>query len=91
MSTPFSSSCANHAGRSASALCLTCRRSLCQECATTWDGINYCANCLRGRRKETAHSKAIGGWISLGVASGLLFYLLGAIMVWLGALITGLF
>ena len=38
--------CGGHADRAAAALCVTCRRPLCSECTTTWDGMHLCRSCL---------------------------------------------
>jgi hypothetical protein len=29
---------------------MSCRKTVCAECATRWEGINYCVTCLQARR-----------------------------------------
>ena len=41
-------SCAEHPDRHSFALCVSCRKVLCQECTTQLEGINYCRTCLPG-------------------------------------------
>ncbi len=38
--------CAEHPDRHSHAVCMSCRKLLCQECATNWEGINYCRACV---------------------------------------------
>jgi hypothetical protein len=69
---------------------MSCGAAVCQECATTWDGINHCATCLarRGRTRETRRT-----WpaLVLVVALSWGFFWLGArLMVWAGALAASL-
>lgn len=47
---PLSTSCVQHHDRAGYAVCMSCRAVLCQECATTFDGINFCRPCLDQRR-----------------------------------------
>jgi B-box zinc finger len=39
-------SCAEHPDRHSQAVCMSCRKLLCQECTTQWAGINYCRACV---------------------------------------------
>ncbi len=69
---------------------MSCRRAVCQECATTWDGIHYCAACLAELRRARGGR---GDWIALLVvlaAAGVLFWTLARVMVWTGVLVVGL-
>ena len=50
--------CAVHQQRPAFAVCMQCAKTLCQECATQWDGIWYCAACLGTRRSAPAANVA---------------------------------
>src|SRR5438094_331428 len=45
--------CVHHPARPAFAVCMTCRKPICQECATQWDGIYHCTTCLAARRGAT--------------------------------------
>jgi hypothetical protein len=83
--------CQTHPARAAFAVCMKCRKALCQECATQWDGIYHCAQCLAAQRGATRARSGAGGWLLLGGASLALFYLGAHVMVWMGALIAGLF
>jgi len=91
MPVPAAKHCANHASRPAFALCMTCRKSLCQECATQWDGIYHCASCLAVRRGENVGRSRVASWIALVAASSILLYVSARVMVWAGALLAGLF
>ena len=82
--------CTHHPPRQAFALCMACRKPLCQECATQWDGIWHCASCLgKKRRAAKPQSRAIG-WISAALMTLLLLFLSARVLVWAGALIAGL-
>ncbi len=83
--------CANHRDRPAYALCMSCDSSICQECATQWDGIWHCSRCLAAKRGATVERTSIGGWISLVVAAAVLLILAIPLMVWSSTLIAGLF
>ena len=74
--------CIHHPDRPAHALCMSCRRGLCHECATTWDGINYCATCLAAKRSA---SGARSSWISaipVALAAAGLLWAVTRLMVW---------
>jgi succinate dehydrogenase/fumarate reductase-like Fe-S protein len=61
--------CANHKDRPAHAVCMSCRKDVCGECATEWDGINYCVSCLAARRKsERRRSPVVGAVIVTAAA-----------------------
>ena len=51
-----------HPARPAFAVCMSCAKPLCQECATQWDGIWHCAKCLAAKRGSTkiAYVPALG-------------------------------
>jgi hypothetical protein len=67
---------------------MSCHRAVCQECATTWEGINYCAPCLALRRRSTSEGTPWAGWLLvLGAAAGL-FWVVTRLMVWAGVLAT---
>ena len=83
--------CANHPDRMAQALCMRCRRSICQECATQWDGINYCVVCLEQVRRGATEESSLVQWALLGTAIGVLFYAASLVMVWFGAYLNFMF
>jgi hypothetical protein len=82
--------CAVHQQRPAFAVCMRCAKTLCQECATQWDGIWYCAGCLASRRTAPAAKSHLGGWIAVIAASLGLLFLGTRFMVWTGVLLAGL-
>lgn len=81
--------CAHHAERPAHALCMTCRKALCQECAATWEGIHYCASCLVKQRRAARRGLAVGGWLLLAIAILTLAWLHARMLVWAGVLLAG--
>jgi hypothetical protein len=68
---------------------MQCAKSLCQECATQWDGIWYCAACLGSRRAGAARTSHVGGWIAVIAASIALLFFSTRLMVWAGVLLAG--
>lgn len=86
-----SRACANHPGRAAYALCMSCRSSICQECATQWDGIWHCTKCLAAKRGAIGGRTGKAGWFLLAAAVLLLLFASERLMVWSGALLAGLF
>ncbi len=83
--------CQTHPQRAAFAVCMKCRKPLCQECATQWDGIFHCAQCLATRRGTTASGRRWTGWLMLIATALILLYVSAHTMVWAGALIAGFF
>ena len=82
----LASHCAHHADRAAHALCMSCGKALCQECATTWDGIHYCAPCLARRRARATGRASWLAWPVLLAAAAGLFWAVTRLMVWAGVL-----
>jgi hypothetical protein len=82
--------CTVHQQRPAFAVCMQCAKSLCQECATQWDGIWYCAACLAVRRGGPARRSHVGGWIAVIAASTAILFFSTRLMVWMGVLLAGL-
>ncbi len=74
--------CGNHPDRYGHALCMACNKTLCQECATSWDGINYCASCMATRRKTAGGGSSTAGWIAAGAAAALLAWLAPKALLW---------
>jgi len=61
---------------------MTCKKTLCQECATDWDGIFYCSACLAGRRRASAAGSSVAAWILVSLAAVVLFALAPRLLVW---------
>ena len=83
--------CANHPERFGHALCMSCSRTICQECATVWDGINYCAACLAKRGRKTAERSTAGAWVLVSSAVLLLIWLVPKVLVWGAAIFASAF
>ena len=83
--------CAVHPQRPAFARCMTCAKTLCQECATQWDGIWHCAGCLAAKRGAKVERSPVLSWLGVILVSVTLLYTGARLMVWTAALIAGLF
>jgi hypothetical protein len=70
---------------------MSCRKRLCQECATSWDGIWYCAQCLGTRRVAQVERSSVLNWIAVVTTSLVLLYSGARVLVWAGAMIAGFF
>ena len=81
--------CAFHPERPGHAACMRCRTVLCQECASSSDGIFYCASCMAARRRAAGRRRAPFGWIFLALATLALLALHARAAVWAGALLAG--
>lgn len=82
--------CARHLDRAAHALCMSCKLAFCAECATEWEGINYCHTCLAEIRGRTASHRSrllplVTSALTLGLA-----YLLTRAIAW-SAVLSSLF
>ena len=69
---------------------MSCRKVVCQECATEWDGINYCSACLAVRRGAARGGSSTLGLLVTGGFSIVLAFLAARLMVWVGVLATEL-
>jgi hypothetical protein len=81
-------SCAFHPDRPGHAACMRCRTVVCQECASTYDGIFYCAACTAALRREAKGPRAPLGWILLVLATLGLLGVHARVAVWTGALLA---
>jgi hypothetical protein len=88
---PSAQRCAVHFDRPAFARCMTCAKTLCQECATQWDGIWHCAACLGVKRGAKVERSPLFSWLVVVTVSALLLYIGARVMVWTAAVIAGLF
>jgi hypothetical protein len=70
---------------------MSCTKTLCQECATQWDGIWHCAACLTAKRGARSERSPLFAWLAV-IALSLAFLYAGArVMVWTSAALAGLF
>ena len=83
--------CSVHDQRPAFARCMACTRTLCQECATQWDGIWHCAACLAAKRGARVERSPVLAWIAVVMTSLFLLYAGARVMVWTGAALASLF
>ena len=81
------SNCYNHPDRYGHATCMTCKKTVCQECATDFDGIFYCSPCLAGRRKSSGQGAPVAGWIFVSLAAAALFSIGPKLLVWAATLL----
>ena len=80
--------CFYHPDRSALAICVSCRKPICQSCSTLWEGIHHCTACLAQRRATVSRS---GTGVRTAFMILLTFALLAAatfLRGWLGALLA---
>lgn len=74
--------CAYHPERVGQALCMRCRRVVCQECALTWDGVNHCRQCLEARRTEARPGRTWPRWVRWAALTSALFVATGWALAW---------
>lgn len=55
------------------AMCMTCRKRICQTCSTEWDGIHNCTDCLALRRRQETSARPLLSWILLLTSLGVLY------------------
>lgn len=67
---------------------MSCARAVCQECATTWDGVNLCAACLAQRAARRREQRAWPQLLLMAAASAALFWIGSQLMVWAGGLVA---
>ncbi len=77
--------CFNHPDRPALAICVDCRKPLCQGCSTLWEGIHCCVDCL-AKRRATAGERSGGlRLVFLTVATLALLAVATILRSWIGA------
>jgi hypothetical protein len=76
--------CHYHPERTGLGICVECRRVICRECTTQFEGINRCAACLDQRTRSLAVSAERREW-SVG---NVLLALLAASVVYGGVLLV---
>jgi hypothetical protein len=75
--------CHYHPERTGLGICVECRRVICRECTTQFEGINRCASCLEKRRKALEGPAERREW-SVG---NVLLALIGAAVLYVSVLI----
>lgn len=85
-----SARCFHHPDRPALAVCVSCRKPVCQSCSTLWEGMHHCAACLAGRRGAAAQGgaalrTAVLALLTLGLLAGAAF-----LRAWIGAALAGM-
>jgi len=63
--------CYEHPDRPGLGICVECRRVICSECTTQFEGINRCARCLSARLAALRRLSARRDWSVGGVAQAL--------------------
>ncbi len=63
--------CYEHPDRAGLGICVECRRVICSECTTQFEGINRCARCLQARLQALKGLGARVDWSAVGVAQAL--------------------
>ena len=84
--------CVHHPERAGFATCMSCRQVVCQECATTRDGINYCRPCLGVLHQtagETGRWRIVAAQFTQLVVMVALFIVTAWLMTWALATIAG--
>jgi hypothetical protein len=66
---------------------MSCRKTVCQECATDWDGIYYCSPCLAVRRRGAAGGAALPALLLVLAVSAALFLAGPTLLVWAATLL----
>ena len=77
--------CHYHPERTGLGICVECRRVICRECTTQFEGINRCAACLDRRTKALAVSTEQREWSAGNVLLALLSAAVVYGGVWLAA------
>ena len=91
MPSPVLESCGNHPDRRGFAICMSCRKVVCQECATTWDGVNYCRACLASRSSAPPARQAVRAWVGWAVFCAVSFVVAARVLAWSSAMLARLF
>ncbi len=76
--------CHYHPERTGLGICVECRRVICRECTTQFEGINRCASCLDQRTRALAVSAERREWS----AGNVLLALLAGAVVYGGVLLV---
>ena len=64
--------CYEHPDRPGLGICVECRKVICSECTTQFEGINRCAACLKARLQRLQQLRQRKDWSVGGVTLALL-------------------
>ncbi len=81
---PGSGRCQYHPDRVGVGICVECRKVICVECTTQFEGINRCARCLQLKLQKTTRLAARRDW----TAGNLLLALVALAAVFGGVYLT---
>ena len=84
-------SCAEHPDRHAHAFCMSCRKALCQECTTQWEGIHYCRACVGTLAAAPVRRSRPVGFILMVMFAAAIAVALVRLAVGVGVFIAGMF
>jgi hypothetical protein len=81
--------CFYHPDRSALAICVSCRKPICQACSTLWEGMHHCTACLALRRATVSRSgtgarTVLMILLTLGLLAGT-----AVLRAWIAAVLVG--
>lgn len=83
---PASGRCVHHPQRAGIGLCVLCRRTVCAECTTQYDGINRCADCLKTLRTQEVTATAVAPeWGAGNLLLVLVFFALASLTALAGS------
>ncbi len=83
--------CAEHPDRHSHAVCMSCRKLLCQECTTQWEGINYCRACVGKLAAKPVKRTRPAAAIAMTVLTIAMALALMRLAVGLGVALAGMF
>jgi hypothetical protein len=63
--------CYEHPDRAGLGICVECRRVICSECTTQFEGVNRCASCLQARLARARGLPPREDWSVPGVLQAL--------------------
>ena len=84
----MAATCAFHQDRPGRAVCMACRRVVCEECSTEWEGIHYCPPCLARRGRQAVPRRKAPAVLLLLLGSTLLLFVNAHLWVWGGLMLA---
>lgn len=85
---PASAHCFYHPDRAAIAICVSCRKPVCQACSTLWEGIHHCTACLAQRRAAVGRRGTTVRTVVLGLLTLALLAGVTVLRAWIGAVLA---